>query len=80
MVPLRSQNCPESGSCVQVHERDSSHPNHENCEGTTAIRNRPLRDLGRSFQLIEATRGRPFWGGAVHSFELHDPISLKTNY
>ncbi len=39
------------------HEREWFLPNHENCEGTTDIRNRLLRGQGRSFQVIETPRG-----------------------
>ena len=39
---------------------NGSHPSMKNCEGTTGIRNRLLRSLGRSFLVIEAPRGRPF--------------------
>ena len=38
----------------------------KNCEGTIGIRNRLLKGQGRSWQVIEAPRGRPFGGGAGH--------------
>jgi len=39
---------------------NGSHPTMKNCEGSSGTRNRLLRGQGRSFQLIEAPRGRPF--------------------
>jgi hypothetical protein len=39
---------------------NGSHPTMKNGEGTNGTRNRPLRGRGRSFQFIEAPRGRPF--------------------
>jgi len=44
---------------------NGSHPAMKNCEGSTGTRNGLLRGQ-RSFQLIEAPRGRPFGGGAGH--------------
>ena len=53
---------------------NGSHPNHENCEGMTGIRNRLLRGRGRSIQVIEAPRGRPFGGGASHRMNKEWPL------
>ncbi len=45
---------------------NGSYPTMKNCEGSTGTRNRPLRGQCRSFQVIEAPRGRPFGGGEDH--------------
>jgi len=55
----------------------SSDPSHENCEGTAGIRNRLLRSLGRSFQVIEAPWGLPLGGGANHH---NSGIGTSRNY
>ncbi len=54
--------------CMYNVTRDGngSHPTMKNCEGSTGTCNRLLRGQGRSFQVIEAPRGRPFGGGAGH--------------
>ena len=49
----------------------------KNCEGTNGIYNRLMRGPGRSFQVIEAPRGRPFGGGAGHR---NSGIDTSRNY
>ena len=39
----------------------------KNCEGTTGNHNMFLESQGRSFQVIEAPRGLPFWGRRTSS-------------
>ena len=39
---------------------NGSHPTMKNCEGSMGTHNRLLRGQSRSFQVIEAPRGRPF--------------------
>jgi len=51
----------------------------KNCEGTNGIRGRLLRGQGRSFQVIEAPRGRPFLvrRRSSHYRDRHFPIVLE---
>ena len=54
---------------------NGSHPNMKTCEGSTGSHNRQFRGQVRSFQVIEAPRGRPSGAAQVIATGLALPKS-----